>query len=105
MAEWMNIPGKNGSPPSPLLLSKSRENRGLRHDTCGRLLCPIKFDWDDEVCVQSIVNIVSYCLLGLGCATIFGPVKKATTSRKTIICDVCIATILAIRKKSRTVCS
>ncbi|KAJ2936109.1 hypothetical protein H1R20_g988, partial [Candolleomyces eurysporus] len=36
--------------PNPPL-NESRENRGLKHDVCGFLLCPVELDWDDpEVC-------------------------------------------------------
>ncbi|KAJ7934480.1 hypothetical protein B0H13DRAFT_2305580 [Mycena leptocephala] len=36
---------------SPTLDAHSRENRGIYHDDLGRLLCPVEFDWDDEVCL------------------------------------------------------
>ena len=29
-------------------LPVKKENRGFRHNDCGRLLCPIDLDWDDE---------------------------------------------------------
>ncbi|KAJ2933502.1 hypothetical protein H1R20_g3594, partial [Candolleomyces eurysporus] len=32
--------------PNPPL-NESRENRGLKHDVCGFLLCPVELDWDD----------------------------------------------------------
>jgi hypothetical protein len=34
--------------PDPVIDSESRENRGLKHDLCGLLLCPVELDWDDE---------------------------------------------------------
>ena len=34
---------------SPALDPHSRDNRGIYHDDLGRLLCPVKFDWDDGV--------------------------------------------------------
>ena len=46
IADWLN---EANPQPSPLLVTKCRNNRGLAHDTTGRLLCPAEFDWDDPV--------------------------------------------------------
>ncbi|KAJ3725381.1 hypothetical protein C8R42DRAFT_718898 [Lentinula raphanica] len=41
------------APPVLVLLDEfrlnTRENRGLQNDITGRLLCPVKFNWDDPV--------------------------------------------------------
>ena len=37
--------------PTVYLIAEERTNRGLQHDVCGRLLCPIMYDWDDLECV------------------------------------------------------
>ena len=34
--------------PIPLLDPEDRANRGIQHDLCGFLLCPIEFDWKNE---------------------------------------------------------
>jgi hypothetical protein len=33
------------------LVPKHKVGRGLGHDHCGKLLCPIEFDWSDLRCV------------------------------------------------------
>lgn len=35
------------SDTQPPLQADDRSTRGLQHDTTGRLLCPIEYDWDD----------------------------------------------------------
>ncbi|RXW14638.1 hypothetical protein EST38_g11214 [Candolleomyces aberdarensis] len=40
----------------PVIDSESRENRGLKHDLCGLLLCPIELDWDDEEVCNKVRN-------------------------------------------------
>ncbi|KAJ3546421.1 hypothetical protein NMY22_g2064 [Coprinellus aureogranulatus] len=47
MASWVNGMRAPYS-PSPPLIADNRDNRGLRHNVCGRLLTPIDQDWDDE---------------------------------------------------------
>ncbi|KAJ3560012.1 hypothetical protein NP233_g11106 [Leucocoprinus birnbaumii] len=42
LASWLNK--RCGSDP---LDPEDRVNRGLQHDVCGKLLCPIDFNWDD----------------------------------------------------------
>ena len=36
-----------GTRPDPPLDQDTRDGRGLQNDLTGRLLCPIKYDWDD----------------------------------------------------------
>ena len=36
-------------PPDTLLDQDTREGRGLQNDYTGRLLCPIKYDWEDPM--------------------------------------------------------
>ncbi|KAF9474972.1 hypothetical protein BDN70DRAFT_936263 [Pholiota conissans] len=43
IAAWINKEYK----PVQFLERASRDNRGLQHDVCGRLLTPIMFNWDD----------------------------------------------------------
>jgi hypothetical protein len=38
-------------PSEQALNSKYKATRGLNHDQCGQLLCPIEFDWTDLRCV------------------------------------------------------
>ena len=38
---------QENSPPRPLLKLDTRDGRGLQNDFTGRLLCPIKYDWED----------------------------------------------------------
>ncbi|KIM42669.1 hypothetical protein M413DRAFT_26688 [Hebeloma cylindrosporum] len=45
LATWLN---RLDPPPTPLLDPEDRTNRGIQHDLCGLLLCPIEFDWKDE---------------------------------------------------------
>ena len=35
------------SPITPPLDPDTRDSRGLQNDFTGRLLCPIKYDWED----------------------------------------------------------
>jgi hypothetical protein len=44
VANWLN---KAYPTPTPLDIS-TRANRGIKHETTGRLLCPIEYDWTDE---------------------------------------------------------
>jgi hypothetical protein len=43
-ANWLN---KAYPTQTPLDIS-SRRCRGIKHETTGRLLCPIEYDWTDE---------------------------------------------------------
>ncbi|KJA15425.1 hypothetical protein HYPSUDRAFT_207911 [Hypholoma sublateritium FD-334 SS-4] len=45
IALWLNL----AHAPNPPLNTKSRSDRGLHNDITGRLLCPIEYDWDDEL--------------------------------------------------------
>ncbi|KAJ6625271.1 hypothetical protein B0H10DRAFT_2186210 [Mycena sp. CBHHK59/15] len=44
------VPWLNRDYPSmdPALEADSRDNRGIYHDTLGRVLCPIEYDWNNE---------------------------------------------------------
>ncbi|KAG5634192.1 hypothetical protein H0H81_002993 [Sphagnurus paluster] len=44
VAHWLNELGTTTTTLNP----EDRSMRGLKHDTTGRLLCPIEYDWDDE---------------------------------------------------------
>jgi hypothetical protein len=44
VANWLN---KAYPTLTPLDIS-SRGDRGIKHETTGRLLCPIEYDWSDE---------------------------------------------------------
>lgn len=44
VGDWLNA---DFTPTVPFL-RKSRAGRGLQNDICGRLLCPIDHNWDDE---------------------------------------------------------
>jgi hypothetical protein len=44
VANWLN---KAYRTHEPLDIS-SRLSRGIKHETTGRLLCPIEYDWADE---------------------------------------------------------
>ncbi|KIM41094.1 hypothetical protein M413DRAFT_445819 [Hebeloma cylindrosporum] len=43
VATWVNDEYKPSVPLKPAF----RDGRGIQHDVCGELLCPIKFDWRD----------------------------------------------------------
>ncbi|KAG5649528.1 hypothetical protein H0H81_003293, partial [Sphagnurus paluster] len=45
VANWLNQLPATTPPINP----EDRSMRGLKHDTTGWLLCPIEFNWDDEV--------------------------------------------------------
>ena len=45
VANWLN---NLQPPPVPLLDPDSRTQRGIQHELIGRLLCPLKLNWDDE---------------------------------------------------------
>jgi hypothetical protein len=45
IADLLNTRTKN--PVIPSLKLKTRDERGLQNDFTGRLLCPIKYDWED----------------------------------------------------------
>ncbi|KAH7880245.1 uncharacterized protein C8R40DRAFT_1032624, partial [Lentinula edodes] len=51
VASWLNSrpPGKCAH---PILSTKSRANRGFKHDLTGKLLCPIHLDWSNITCVH-----------------------------------------------------
>jgi hypothetical protein len=38
--------------------TKGKNGRGLNHDHCGKLLCPIEYDWTDMRCVE--FNLVGH---------------------------------------------
>jgi hypothetical protein len=40
------------------LASKHKTGRGLDHDECGKLLCPVELDWSDLRCSQSHVLLL-----------------------------------------------
>jgi hypothetical protein len=44
VANWLNKAYPSNMPLDIL----SRSNRGIKHETTGRLLCPIEYDWADE---------------------------------------------------------
>jgi uncharacterized protein DUF6698 len=44
VANWLN----KGYPSHTPLDISSRGSRGIKHETTGRLLCPIEYDWTDE---------------------------------------------------------
>ena len=44
---WLNT----AFPDSPRIDPDDRSGRGIHHDVTGKLLCPIKYDWDDDECV------------------------------------------------------
>ena len=48
------------SPTTPLS-AKQRDDRGLQNDITGRLLCPIKFSWDDDECAMPYPCQSTYC--------------------------------------------
>ncbi|KAG2158531.1 uncharacterized protein EDB93DRAFT_1076642, partial [Suillus bovinus] len=45
IAEWVNREFKPDHPVDP----NNKHSRGVSNDTCGRLLCPAEFDWNDPV--------------------------------------------------------
>ena len=45
VAEWINT--RPGISSEQRLSLSNRNRRGIQHDITGRLLCPIKYDWDD----------------------------------------------------------
>ncbi|KAF9783664.1 hypothetical protein BJ322DRAFT_1007579, partial [Thelephora terrestris] len=45
IAEWINA--RPGVTEAQRLTLSIRDGRGLQHDLTGRLLCPIRYDWDD----------------------------------------------------------
>ena len=56
LATWLN---RLEPVPQPLLDPDDRANRGLQHDLCGFLLCPIEFDWKDERYVHHIIIVIA----------------------------------------------
>ena len=44
VAEWLN----QQYPHEPPLSAIKRDGRGIHHPITGMLLCPIRYDWDDE---------------------------------------------------------
>ena len=40
---------RTDNPVNPPLDPGTRDGRGLQNDFTGRLLCPVKYDWDDPV--------------------------------------------------------
>ena len=44
IAEWLNMQ----YPDAPPLSTIKRDGRGIHHPITGMLLCPIRYDWDDE---------------------------------------------------------
>ena len=47
VANFLN--GRLNNPPIPSLDVNTRDGRGLQNVFTGRLLCPIKYDWEDPV--------------------------------------------------------
>jgi hypothetical protein len=45
VAEWLNSCALATS--HTRLSAKGKEERGINHNMTGKLLCPIKYDWDD----------------------------------------------------------
>ena len=45
LALWLNMEYT----PNPPLNTKCRSDRGMQNDIMGHLLCPIEYDWDDEL--------------------------------------------------------
>lgn len=45
VADFLNK--RLNGPPDPPLELEIRDNCGLQNDFTGRLLCPIKYDWED----------------------------------------------------------
>ena len=45
LALWLNL----AHAPNPPFNTKCRSDRGMDNDITGRLLCPIEYDWDDEL--------------------------------------------------------
>lgn len=65
VANWLN----DAYNPTDRLSPKTRINRGFQHDVCGKLLCPLEVDWDDDECVAqptSAAAVVSDIFSGLG---------------------------------------
>ncbi|KAF5319827.1 hypothetical protein D9611_012832 [Ephemerocybe angulata] len=52
VAGWLST--WSGPKPVPALQLGTRADRGIQHDVCGRLLCPIRYDWDDPTVRASI---------------------------------------------------
>ncbi|RXW12626.1 hypothetical protein EST38_g13229 [Candolleomyces aberdarensis] len=52
VADWVNL----AEEPTPLIHPASRENRGLQHDLCGKLLSPVDCDWEDPIIRAKIRN-------------------------------------------------
>jgi len=44
VAEWLN----QQYPQEPALSTIKRDGRGIHHPITGMLLCPIRYNWDDE---------------------------------------------------------
>ena len=44
IAEWLN----QHYPREPALSTIKRDGRGIHHPITGMLLCPIRYNWDDE---------------------------------------------------------
>lgn len=49
---------RRNAPPSPPLELYTRDGRGLQNDTTGRLLCPIKYNWDDLAVRAKVRDLV-----------------------------------------------
>ena len=58
VAEWINA--QPGIPDEQNLTLSTRDGRGLQHDITGRLLCLIKYDWDD---LRQVTMIPSRALI------------------------------------------
>ena len=41
--------------PDVLLQKGDRSNRGIQHDVCGKLLCPVTYNWDEPECVFFVI--------------------------------------------------
>src|SRR5882672_11487497 len=55
IAEWLN----HQYPHEPSLSTIKRDGRGIHHPITGMLLCPIRYDWDDEEYVSCFSSIRS----------------------------------------------
>ncbi|KAG1900224.1 uncharacterized protein F5891DRAFT_1188921 [Suillus fuscotomentosus] len=50
VASWVNIEFR----PTPLISTNDKHHRGFVNDTCGKLLCPAEWCWDDPAVKASI---------------------------------------------------
>lgn len=56
IAEWLN----QQYPDDPSLSTIKRDGRGIHHSVTGMLLCPIRYNWDDdEYKIASVLDKIS----------------------------------------------